>query len=35
MANLTYFVAIPLVKTEDGLVGGEPVECPNSHSAVN
>jgi hypothetical protein len=28
MANLTYFVAIPFVKTEDGFAGGEPVECP-------
>jgi hypothetical protein len=35
MGSVTYFVAIPFVRTEDGFIGGEPVECPNSHAALN
>jgi hypothetical protein len=34
MAEVTYFVALPFVATDDGVVAGEPTECLNPNSAV-
>ena len=35
MASVTYFVALPFVRGEDGsLIAGEAVECQSSGSAV-
>jgi hypothetical protein len=29
MAEVTYFVALPFVATDDGIAAGEPTECFN------
>jgi hypothetical protein len=34
MAEVTYFVALPFVATDDGVTAGEPTECFNPNSAV-
>ena len=35
MSSITYFVALPFIRTEDGaLVAGEAVERPNEHAAI-
>ncbi|TYO61471.1 hypothetical protein FXV83_37950 [Bradyrhizobium hipponense] len=34
MSEVTYYVALPFVATEDGIAPGEPVECFNPNSAV-
>ena len=31
---VTYYVALPFVRTEDGMVAGQAQECPNETSAV-
>jgi hypothetical protein len=31
---VTYYVALPFVPTEDGIVAGQPQECPNERSAI-
>jgi hypothetical protein len=30
MAEVTYFVALPFVATDDGIAAGEPIECFNT-----
>ena len=32
--SVTYYVALPFVRTEDGIAPGEAKECPNEPSAV-
>jgi hypothetical protein len=34
MAEVTYFVALPFVSTDDGIAAGEPVECFNPVAVV-
>ena len=34
MPEVTYYVALPFVATDDGIVPGEAVECFNPNSAV-
>lgn len=34
MAEVTYFVALPFVATDDGLAAGEPIECFNPTAVV-
>jgi len=31
---ITYFVALPFVRTEDGFAAGNGQECPNESSAI-
>jgi len=31
---VTYYVALPFVPTEDGIVAGQPQECSNERSAI-
>jgi hypothetical protein len=34
MADVTYFVALPFITGEEGLVAGEATECLNPNAAV-
>ena len=34
MSEVTYYVALPFVLSEDGAAPGEAVECSNSNAAV-
>jgi hypothetical protein len=34
MAEVTYFVALPFVATDDGVAAGEPTECCNPVAVV-
>lgn len=34
MADITYFVALPFVATDDGVAPGEPVECLSAETAI-
>jgi hypothetical protein len=34
MAEVTYFVALPFVATDDGVAAGEPTECFNPVAVV-
>jgi hypothetical protein len=34
MAEVTYYVALPFVASDDGVAAGEPVECFNLNAAV-
>jgi len=34
MADVTYFVALPFVAADDGVVPGDPVECLSSQAAI-
>jgi hypothetical protein len=34
MAEVTYFVALPFVATDDGIAAGEPIECLNPVAVV-
>ena len=34
MADITYFVALPFVATDDGVAPGEPVECLAARAAI-
>jgi hypothetical protein len=34
MAEVTYYVALPLVAADDGVAAGEPAECFNPTAAV-
>jgi hypothetical protein len=34
MAEVTYFVALPFVASDDGIAAGEPTECFNCNAAV-
>lgn len=34
MTDVTYFVALPFVATDDGIAAGEPTECFNPVAAV-
>jgi hypothetical protein len=34
VAEVTYFVALPFVVSEDGVAAGEPTECLNPNAAV-
>ncbi|SHG25778.1 hypothetical protein [Bradyrhizobium erythrophlei] len=34
MAEVTYFVALPFVATDDGIAAGEPIECFNPTAVV-
>jgi hypothetical protein len=34
MSEVTYYVALPFVVTEEGVMPGEAIECFNSNSAV-
>jgi hypothetical protein len=34
MSELTYFVALPFVATDDGIAAGEPAECLNPSAVV-
>ena len=34
MSELTYYVALPFVATDDGVAAGEPMECFNPNAAV-
>ena len=34
MADVTYFVALPFVAADDGIVAGEPAECLNPVAVV-
>jgi hypothetical protein len=34
MAEVTYYVALPFVASDDGMAAGEPTECFNSNAAV-
>jgi len=34
MAEVTYYVAMPFVASDDGAAPGEPVECTNPNAAV-
>ena len=35
MAEVTYYVALPFVATDDGIAAGEPTECFNSVAVSN
>jgi hypothetical protein len=34
MAGVTYYVALPFIGTDDGIVAGEPTGCFNANAAV-
>jgi hypothetical protein len=34
VAEVTYFVALPFVASDDGVAAGEPTECFNPNAAV-
>jgi hypothetical protein len=34
MAEVTYYVALPFVASDDGVAAGEPTECFNPDAAV-
>jgi hypothetical protein len=34
MAEVTYYVALPFIATNDGIAAGEPIECFNPNAAV-
>jgi hypothetical protein len=34
VAEVTYFVALPFVATDDGIAAGEPIECFNPVAVV-
>jgi hypothetical protein len=34
MAEMTYYVALPFVASDDGVVAGEAIECFNPNAAV-
>jgi hypothetical protein len=34
MAEVTYYVALPFVASDDGVVAGEAIECFNPNAAV-
>jgi hypothetical protein len=34
MAEVTYFVALPFVASDDGVAAGEPIECLNPVAVV-
>ena len=34
MAGITYFVALPFDVGDDGVVVGEPIECPSPATAI-
>jgi hypothetical protein len=34
MAEVTYFVALPFIATDDGVAAGEPMECFNPVAVV-
>ena len=34
MTEVTYFVALPFVATDDGIAAGEPIECFNPVAVV-
>jgi hypothetical protein len=34
MAEVTYFVALPFVASDDGVAAGEPIECFNPNAAL-
>jgi hypothetical protein len=34
MPEITYYVALPFVASDDGIAHGEPVECFNPNAAV-
>jgi len=34
MAEVTYYVALPFVASDDGVAAGEPTECLNPNAAV-
>jgi hypothetical protein len=34
MSEITYYVALPFVFSEDGIASGKAVECSNSNAAV-
>jgi hypothetical protein len=34
MSEVTYFVALPFVASDDGVAAGEPTECFNPNGAV-
>jgi hypothetical protein len=34
MADVTYYVALPFVASDDGVAAGEPTECFNPNAAV-
>jgi hypothetical protein len=34
MAEVTYFVALPFVATDDGIAAGQPTECFNPSAVV-
>jgi hypothetical protein len=34
MAEVTYYVALPFVASDDGIAAGEPTECLNPNAAV-
>lgn len=34
MAEVTYYVSLPFVASEDGIAAGQPVECLNPNAAV-
>jgi hypothetical protein len=35
MAEVTYFVALPFVASDDGVAAGEPAECIQSQCGYN
>jgi hypothetical protein len=34
MAEVTYFVALPFIASDDGIAAGEPMECFNPVAAI-
>jgi hypothetical protein len=34
MAEVTYYVALPFITSDDGVAAGEPTECFNRNAAV-
>jgi hypothetical protein len=34
MAEITYYVALPFIATDDGIAAGEPMECFNPTAVV-
>ena len=32
--SVTYYVALPFIPAEDGIVAGQAQECPSEHSAL-
>ena len=34
MAEVTYYVALPFIASDDGVAAGEPTECLNPSAAV-